>query len=111
MRSLSAAAGKRTLGKGMSTPSEPTASRRRHRRFLWNPKTGSAIDMKPHTPPAAPFTPANVESTEVYPTDASRPLRFEGDPFWSHRDLDGTSICADDHNLNARSRRALASRA
>lgn len=49
--------------------------------FLWNPTTGSAIDMKPHAPPVAPFTPTNVESIEVYPTNASRPLRFEGDPF------------------------------
>lgn len=48
--------------------------------FLWNPQMSSAIDMRPNTPPAAPFTPANVKGVEVYSTELSRPLRFEGDP-------------------------------
>ncbi len=48
--------------------------------FWWNPHVGSAIDMQPGTPPAAPFTPANVKGVEVYPSEVPRPLRFEGDP-------------------------------
>jgi hypothetical protein len=48
--------------------------------FWWNPHVTSPIDMQPDTPPAAPFTPANVKGVEVYPTGAARPLRFEGDP-------------------------------
>jgi len=49
--------------------------------FWWNPHVDSPIDMKPATPPTAPFTPTNVKGVEVYPTDVSRPLRFAGDPF------------------------------
>ena len=49
--------------------------------FLWNPHAGSAIDERPHTPPTAPFTPADVKGIEVYSTEMPRPLRFEGDPF------------------------------
>jgi len=48
--------------------------------FWWNSHVGSPIDMRPSTPPAAPFTPANVKGVEIYPTAAPRPLRFEGDP-------------------------------
>lgn len=49
--------------------------------FLWNPRAGTAIDERPHTPPNAPFTPGDVKGVEVYSTEMPRPLRFEGDPF------------------------------
>jgi hypothetical protein len=48
--------------------------------FWWNAHATSAIDMTPGTPPAAPFTPANVKGVEVYPSEVPRPLKFEGDP-------------------------------
>jgi len=48
--------------------------------FLWNPRVGTGIDLVPNTPPTAPFTAANIVGMEVYPTEAGRPLRFEGDP-------------------------------
>jgi hypothetical protein len=47
--------------------------------IAWNPIVGTPVDVVPGPPPAAPYTPENVKSIEVYPAGQIRPLRFEGD--------------------------------
>jgi hypothetical protein len=48
--------------------------------YEWNSSAGAPADLTPGTPPQAPYVPANVKAIEVYPTERTRPLRFEGNP-------------------------------